>query len=240
LSFLKSISECTESLPKNDPRLRGVIGSLSTAARWAKLPAEQEIYDRMDLELARNNPNQSDTWLFSALSAVAFDLYQQGGTERLEEAEAMVREAITIALKVLPDSMDRAQVRAYICSMYIQLARILLATAEPEKAHAEIVNLIAFNANNFKDIGADFDYTGLGDAYEILLQISKLYLSHRRYDDGVRLAKEAIAVLPSMIDQASPLAPSFLSEILETISGHKPVVETALDQEPDSSTTAKS
>jgi len=76
--------------------------------------------------------------------------------------------------------------------------------------------------------------------YQVVLDISKRYLALNRYDDSVRVANEAVALIPQMIDETADFTPNWLRDILDTISGHAPVYETPVDAEPGVPATAKS
>jgi hypothetical protein len=91
-----------------------------------------------------------------------------------------------------------------------------------------------------KELGHGYSFNGLGDVYQVVLDISKRYLALNRYDDSVRVANEAVALIPQMIDETADFTPNWLRDILDTISGHAPVYETPVDAEPGVPATAKS
>ena len=216
-----------------DPRVNYMFRALSGIANWAKLPADKEKWDRQTLELVRANSNYSSTWLLSALSELAYDLLQQAGTDKLEEAEKLAREGVANGLAKLadPDTSDKVHVRAYVGSLYLLLAHILLCENETEKAHAEILNLLAFYDKVAADWGPLNGVIDLQEAHHLLLQIAALYSANGPdgYDKAVAAAREANAVELRMINQAPSFMPNWLKDLLNLADGHEHVVKTALD-----------
>jgi tetratricopeptide (TPR) repeat protein len=210
-----------EAFPnKTDYRFGSLIRGLADAARLGNRYDEAVKYDRMDLDLARKNPDVFDDWLFVSLSSLANDLFKQGGKENLAEAETSLREGLSLALKVLPEAQERSTTRAEIGGMYSQLAQVLVALEAWDKAYAEIVNLLAFNDKTQADYNEPLQ---LNDGYNTLLQIAQKYLDQDKYDDSVLIAKVAATVLVRMIDQAPSFAPKSLDYIIKTMTGHQPV-----------------
>jgi tetratricopeptide (TPR) repeat protein len=227
-NFQNALLVLLEACPnKTDYRFGSLIRGLANAARLGNRYDEAVKYDRMDLDLARQNPDVFDDWLFASLSSLGNDLFKQGGKENLAEAETSLREALTLALKVLPEALEKSATRAQIAGMYSQLAQVLVALQEWEKAYTEIVNLLAFNDKT----QADYDEPiQLNEGYNTLLQIAQKYLDQDKYDDSVRITKVATTVLMRMIDQAPSFAPQSLSFIIKTMTGHQPVF--VLDDPP--------
>jgi len=228
------LKELAEKLSPTDPSLSVIINAGSNAAMWAHLPDEQEKWDRKELELVRANADYSDTWLMEVICELAGDLLQQGGKDKLNEAETLVREGLAVAQVKLNDGNESTyeEVRNLLGQLSLLLARILIALGEPEKAHAEINTALAFYDKIKADLGPLNGILNLQDAYHMLLGIAKQWaLQDGKYADAQAIAIEATEVLHRMFEQAPEFMPQWLESQLELADGHERIYQNMVDND---------
>jgi hypothetical protein len=204
-----------------------LIRNVADLSRWVKDYKTTVEYDRKDLELAKANPDTYDTWLSISLSTLAGDLFNLGGKDELVEGEGLVRQSLAEAFRILPDASEHNIVRAEIGGIYGELIHNLIKQEQWDKAHDEMVKLVAFAKdcvdNDFLSPLMDWNY------YLMALQIASHFVPTDAFDDqfdkAVALGKEAVAMLPAMLDAQPNFMPKGLLQVFELIGGHKELAE---------------
>jgi hypothetical protein len=231
--FENAITVYKSTLPADQQNtwqlLPTLVRNVADLSRWLKDYKVTVEYDRKDLELAKANPDTYDTWLFISMSTLGGDLFNLGGADNLTEGEGLVRQALAEAFRVLPNASESNIVRAEIGGIYGLLVDVLIKSEQWDKAHDEMVKFVAFakdcTDNDYLSPLLDWNY------YLKALRIASHFVPTDAFDDqfdkAVALGKEAVAMLPAMIDAQPNFMPKGLLQLFELLGGRKDLAESS-------------
>lgn len=231
--FVNAVTVFKSTLPTDQQNswqmLPTLVRNVADLARWVKDYKVTVDYDRYDLKLAKANPDTYDTWLFISMSTLGGDLFNLGGADNLTEGEGLVCQSLAEAFRVLPNASESSIVRAEIGGIYGLLIDVLMKSDQWDKAHDEMVKFVAYakdcTDNDYLSPLLDWNY------YLKALQIASHFVPTDAFDDqfdkAVALGKEAVAMLPAMIDAQPNFMPKGLLQLFELLGGRKDLAESS-------------
>jgi len=242
--FTNAITVYTSILPadqkKTSQLLPTLVRNVSDLSRWVKDYETTVKYDRQDVELAKANPGESDTWLSLSLSTLGGDLVNLHGKKHeeslLTEGEADENQALDEAIKELPNASETNIVRAEIGGIYSQLIDVLIDLNQWDQAAAELDKLVAFAddcvANDYLSPLMDWNY------YLKALKIAYHFVPTANFDDSfdkaVAQGKKAAAILVKMMEAEPNFETGVLRQVFLLAGGHLDLAKLPLHELPSS------
>jgi len=182
--------EVKATFSNNDSITTIIQRHLASAFRAMKKFVEAEIYDGMDTCQSVNT-----------IAVLASDIFNQNA-KRYLEVVVLYRNALTLGYENLTDAICPSAVRAEIGYVYIELAKVLIASGHYDTAEVEIDHLITLNDKSIGESNKNNELVfALMDAYKLLVQMSSRQCAAFNDKSSARLLKTALAVANRVLDQ---------------------------------------